>query len=243
MLLKICNHQLKLNAQLRHYATDETGARIRPECTFCTISNEENLEKETYKHFFLECKHSKTTLEPLSQKYNIPSPNVQTKGELILYYFPWEGKWDELRINIYFAIFKFFLLSCRTRKILPTPGHFETIIRFESKNIIMTNPMNTRLTKNLLPLWTGNELSDTETLELLEEVEGKTDKGKLFHYSNKNTIVLKTQVHNNFRFPIVAKDYKEHRLSEKRNNTRIKNTLILQEPNDERTVLSPLNLI
>ena len=30
MPLKICNHQLKLNAQLRHYATDETGARIRP---------------------------------------------------------------------------------------------------------------------------------------------------------------------------------------------------------------------
>ena len=99
--------------------------------------------------------------------------------------------------------------------------------------------MNTGLTKNLFPLWTGNELSDTETLELLEEVEGKTDKGKLFHYSNKNTIVIKTQVHNNFRFPIVAKDYKEHRLSEKRNNTRIKNTLILQEPNDERTLRQP----
>ena len=96
--------------------------------------------------------------------------------------------------------------------------------------------MNTGLTKNLLPLWTGNELSDIETLELLEEVEGKTDKGKLIHYSNKNTIVLKVQVHNNFRFPIIAKDYKEHRLSEKRNNTRINNTLILQEPNDERTV-------
>jgi hypothetical protein len=62
MLLKICNHQLKLNAQLRHYATDEHGVRIMPECTFCTISNEENREKETYKHFFLECKHSKNTL-------------------------------------------------------------------------------------------------------------------------------------------------------------------------------------
>jgi hypothetical protein len=80
MLLKICNHQLKLNGQLRHYATDENGARIRPECTFCTISDEEN-----YKHFFLECKHSKTTLNPISQKYNIPIPNVETKGELIFF--------------------------------------------------------------------------------------------------------------------------------------------------------------
>jgi hypothetical protein len=77
MLLKICNHQLKLNTQLRHYATDENGVRIRPECTF---SNEENREKETYKHIFLECKHSKNTLEPIARKYNIPIPNVETKG-------------------------------------------------------------------------------------------------------------------------------------------------------------------
>ena len=50
----------------------------------------------------------------------------------------------------------------------------------------------------------------------------KTDKGKLFNYSNKNTVVLKTQVHNNLRFPIVQRDYVEHRLNEKRNRDRIK---------------------
>ena len=63
-------------------------------------------------------------------------------------------------------------------------------------------------------------------IELLEEVEGKTDKGKLFNYSNKNTIVITTQVHNNYRFPIVAGDYQQHRLNEKRNNILIKNTLL-----------------
>ena len=85
--------------------------------------------------------------------------------------------------------------------------------------------MNTGLTKNLLPLCTGRELTDTETLELLEEVKGKTDKAKMFNYSNKNTIVLKTRVHN-YRFPIVQKDYVLHRLYEKKNNNRIKNTLL-----------------
>ena len=60
-------------------------------------------------------------------------------------------------------------------------------------------------------------------LKVLEEIEGKTDKGKIFDYSNKNTIILKTQVHNNYRFPIVASDYQYHRLNEKRNNTLIKN--------------------
>ena len=87
----------------------------------------------------------------------------------------------------------------------------------------MTNPTNSGLTKNLLPLWTGHEMSESETLKILEEIEGKSDKGKIFDYSNKNTIILKTQVHNNYRFPIVASDYQYHRLNEKRNNTLIKN--------------------
>ena len=63
---------------------------------------------------------------------------------------------------------------CRTRKILPNSIHFETILRAECKNIVMTNPTNKNLNDNLLPLWTGRELTETETLELLEEVEGKT---------------------------------------------------------------------
>ena len=37
----------------------------------------------------------------------------------------------------------------------------------------------------LLPLWTARELTETETLELLEEVEVKTDKAKIFNYSKK----------------------------------------------------------
>ena len=66
---------------------------------------------------------------------------------------------------------------CRTSKQLPTSLHFETTLEYECKNISMTNPTNSDLTQNLLPLWTGRELTRTETLELLQEVEGKTDKG------------------------------------------------------------------
>ena len=90
--------------------------------------------------------------------------------------------------------------------------NFEMTLRYECKYIIMTNPTNRNLTDNLLPLWTGKELNQMETLELLEEVEGKTDKGKLFKLSNKNTLVLKTKVMDNFRFPIVGKDYLTHQL-------------------------------
>ena len=95
----------------------------------------------------------------------------------------------------------------------------------------MTTPTNKGLTDNLLPLWMGRELNEQEALNLLEEVEGRTDKGKLFNYSNKNTVVLKTQVHNNMRFPIVQKDYVEHRLNEKRNREKIKKKMFdIPEP-------------
>ena len=88
----------------------------------------------------------------------------------------------------------------------------------------MTNPTNTGLTNNLLQLWTGDELSEAETLEIIEEVEEKIYKGKLFNSYNKNTIILKT--HNNLRFPIVSWDYREHRLNKKRNRDKIKNHIL-----------------
>ena len=150
---------------------------------------------------------------------------MTTKGELILYFFPWEGYWDELRINIFYAIYKYYVLMCRTRKKIKTSIHFETTLKYECKNIIMTNPTNKNLTNNLLPLWTGKELTDSETIELLEEVEGKTDKGKLFKLSNKNTVVLKTKVMDNFRFPILNKDHLDHRINEIRNIGKIKANL------------------
>ena len=49
-----------------------------------------------------------------------------------------------------------------------------------------------------------------------------TDKAKLFNYTKKHTVVLKTSVYNNFRSPIVPKDYATHRLNERKNNQRIK---------------------
>ena len=45
----------------------------------------------------------------------------------------------------------------------------------------MTNPMNTGLTKNLLPLWTERELTDTETLELLGRTKNEERGHPLAH--------------------------------------------------------------
>ena len=232
LLLKICNHNLKLNNQLKHFALDDRGVRVKPECTFCKISEPHTDTKETYRHFFLDCTHSRGALDPVAAKYNIQLPDTSIYGESILYYHIQQGHWDEMRTNIFLAIYKLFLTNCRTRKILPNSNHFEAVLKFECKNIILSNPTNKELVKNLLPLWTERELSATETLELIEEVEGHTDKGKLFIKSNKNTIVVKTQLHLNMRFPIISRDYLLHRLNEKKNNDLIRSNLLtdIQQP-------------
>ena len=80
-------------------------------------------------------------------------------GESILYYHLQPGHWHEIRTNIFLAIYKLYLTNCRTRKILPNSTHFEAVLKYESKNIILTNPTNKDLVKNLLPLWTEHELS------------------------------------------------------------------------------------
>ena len=118
VLFKISNHQLKLNNQLKHSAVDEAALRIKPECTFCIIGQTLPISLESYTHFFLECKHSLQALTPVAEEYNIP--NLTTIDELVMYFFPWEGYCDEIRINIFYAIYKYFLLMCRTRKIFKT---------------------------------------------------------------------------------------------------------------------------
>ena len=72
---KISNHQLTLNSQLKYYARDENGRRVQPGCTFCTLSHEVTIEKEGYKHFFLNYIHNRLTLEPIAQRYNVRVPN------------------------------------------------------------------------------------------------------------------------------------------------------------------------
>ena len=58
-------------------------------------------------------------------------------------------------------------------------------LKYESKNIIITNPANKELTANLLPLWTWIELTKMESLQLLNEVVGSSHKGKLFKIPTK----------------------------------------------------------
>ena len=118
--LQIINHKLKLNDQLKHFARDENNQPFSGDCTFCKINNIAEPSEESYKHLFLECASSMTALKPTANKFNIPLPDMEEEGEKVLYFFIQNVKWSELRTNIFYTIYKYYINNCRLRKILPT---------------------------------------------------------------------------------------------------------------------------
>ena len=220
--LQIINHKLKLNAHLKHFARDENNQRISGDCTFCKINNIANPSEESFTHLFLECASSINSLTPTANKFNIPLPDMEEEGEKVLYYFKQECNWTEMRTNMFFIIYKYYINNCRLRKILPTSQQFERTVRYKTKKMVLANPTTTGLIDNLLPIWVGREMEEKETLEILEECEGDNDKGRIFMDANKRTIILNTKLHLGFGFPCKPGTSKFQRLNDVRNNEKMK---------------------
>jgi hypothetical protein len=201
--LQIINHKLKLNAQLKHFARNKNNQRISGDCTFCRINNIAEPSEESFKHLFLECASSINALNP------------------VLYFFKQDCNWTEIRINIFYIIYKYYINNYRLRKILPTSQQFERTVKYETKNIVMANPTKEGLIDNLLPIWMGRELEKKEVIEILEECEGDNDKGRIFMSANKRTIILNTKIHLGFGFPCEPGTSRYQRLNDVRNNEKM----------------------
>ena len=220
--LQIINHKLKLNSQLKHFARDENNQLISGDCTFCKLNTIANPSEESFTHLFLECASSMNSLTPVATKFNITVPDMNEEGEKILYFWQQDCNWTEMRTNIFFLIYKYYINNCRLRKILPTSQQFENTVRYETKKIVLANPTTTGLIDNLLPIWVGREMEEKETLEILEECEGDNNKGRIFMDANKRTVILNTKLHLGFGFPCKPGTSKLQRLNDVRNGDKIR---------------------
>ena len=97
--LQIRNHKLKCNEQLKHFARDENNEMVKGDCTFCTLKGIENQEEENYKHIFLECASSQEALTPVAAKYNITLPDTVEEGERIIYFWPSQDRFSQIKIQ------------------------------------------------------------------------------------------------------------------------------------------------
>ena len=64
-----------------------------------------------------------------------------------------------------------------------------------------TNLCNKDLVENMLPFWTGNEITRKETIEILQEYEGNEGKGRILMDVSKRSIIINTKMNLGFKFP------------------------------------------
>ena len=115
----------------------------------------------------MECNSSRRALVPIAAKYNIEIQDPDEEGEKLIYFCPMEERWSEIRVNTFFLIYKSYINACRLRKELPNQESLDRYVKNETIKIATPNPSNTYLVENMLPFWTGHEITREETLEIL----------------------------------------------------------------------------
>ena len=134
-----------------------------------------------------------------------------------------DERWSEIRINIFFLIYKAYINACRLRKELPNQDSLDRYVKNETRKIAAANPCNTDLVENMLPFWTGNEITRDETIEILQEHEGNEGKGRIFMDVNKKSIIINTKLNLGFNFPGEQGKSGDMRLYDVKNGSRFKN--------------------
>ena len=89
--------------------------------------------------------------------------------------------------------------------------------------IARANPSNNDLVENMIPLWTGREISPNDTVKLLEEYEGNDGKGKIFMDVNKKTVITNTKINLSFSFLSKPGPSGQTRLNDVRNGNKVQN--------------------
>ena len=169
------------------------------------------------------CASSNGALNPVAAKYNIVLPDLTEEGEKIIYFWPGDDQWEEIRLNTFMLIYKSYINACRLRKALPEQGSLDRYVKNETRKIAATNPGNKDLVENMLPFWTENEITQEETIEILQEYEGNEGKGRILMDVNKRSIIINTKPNLGYNFPSEFGKSGEMRLFDVKNGQKFKN--------------------
>ena len=152
-------------------------------------------------------------------------PDAVEKGERIIYFWPTQDRWGEIRLNTFFLIYKAYINACRLRKELPNQDLLDRYIKNETRKIAATNPCNKDMVENMLPFWTGNEITREETIEILQEYEGNEGKGRILMDVNKRSMIINTKLNLGFNLPSECGKSGDMRLYDVKNGSKFKNKL------------------
>ena len=125
-IFKFRNNQLPLNNRLSAY--DNT---VDPRCNFCRIIDNQSTTRDSFEHFFLTCRVTKSLLNNFSRKLE-PAPDTNSEYFTKLY---WFGSCDtdphmEKFIILAMDLFRFVLWTFKCRKKVPNWPMFEREFNF-----------------------------------------------------------------------------------------------------------------
>lgn len=124
---KMLNNQIKLNAHISHF--DEN---ISPSCTFCTVSRNLPAEKETIKHFFIDCPSTNFLCNSYFSKL-LRNKNCVFNNNWLLIGAP-RTLYKNLSfvINIQLILMCLFLFKCRNKNQLPLEKNWEYFLTWHN---------------------------------------------------------------------------------------------------------------
>ena len=114
-ICKLVNNKLNLRGQVSHFAPAEQ--QESGNCTFCRLNNTVN--RESYKHFFIECQTNIAFLESYFQEF-LQGKGIDWNIGFTLSGAPNEiGQQLQIVINTEIFTVLYFINHCRNRKVLP----------------------------------------------------------------------------------------------------------------------------
>ena len=226
------NNRYKYNEQLSKYKKNSDGVLVSNKCTFCKLTNPDTDQVESREHLYLTCENSNKVLQETAEALGIVINNIDSKGFEVLIYKIKENKWEELRENLFFTIYKFYIFKCRAGERLPNTNQFKNDLQNEISMMIRCNAQSKIINEKLLPLWGGHEIT-LEVAESLRETDEET--AEILNEAGKSTLIYKKKLRNHYLFPQVSEDAIILKESDKRNYEKISLNLLKNPPVVNRT--------
>ena len=153
------NNRYKYNEQQSKYKKNSEGILVSNKCTFCKQIDENTEQIESREHLYLSCEHSTKVLHESAEAMGIAINDIDTKGYEVLIHKIKENKWEEIRENLFFTLYRFHIFKCRAGERLPSTNQFRVELRIEISMIIRSNAQSKHIIDKLLPLWGGHGIS------------------------------------------------------------------------------------
>ena len=66
-------------------------------------------------------------------KYHIEVPDPDEEGEKLIYFCPMAERWSEIRVNIFFIIYKSYINACRIRKEVSSQESLDKYVKNKTR--------------------------------------------------------------------------------------------------------------